>query len=638
MDAEIKKILSEKEVPMELNKLRDHVLGLIGKSRGDMSVYYKEWDNRHETYRAKKPLDRKDVDNKESGEPAKQIVPLTFAQCDTFVAFGMMNLLQRDRLFELKHTGTEDKTKVPVGEKLLDRDMKKNNQNYVLHQSLTDLAKFGLSVIKCCWVNEYDYIPVQEIVAPAKLVGGVETEPAKTKTVWKKVPTWTGNKLLNLSPYRVFPDTRVPLTRYQEGEFLGIEEEMSLIQLKKQEKFGMYAGVDHIEPFSVESMEKRKQAKGVNRLQFVKADGSDKENVCVLEVFVDLIPSKTQIKEGIALGEEDFPVRYVVSIANDDRIIRCEPYTYLSRVFPVFLAQFTPDLHELVNESLSGMICKLQEVADWFFNSRVASVVRTLNNQLVVDPSGLEMDTVKSNSRVILMKKSAARQDPRRFVHQLAVSDVTGRHMDDMSTTAGIIPQITGVSEQAMGVVSQGRRSAYEMRSVNNASSGRMKKVVSLLWEMQLTPLGVCMLTNHRQGIDQNTFVNVLGESEDPMAFQNFKGTPEQLVSSYDMFIYDGTLPSDKLYLSQSLQEIFSIIMTNPQAALQFNIDPKLVFEEMYRLRGVEPKDFAFQGNNMMNTLIQTIQQQLATQQNGGPGQDNSGASAQPSGGGDSLY
>jgi hypothetical protein len=623
----IKKELSKKEMSKFHTELRDKCLNLVSKSRADMSQYYSTWDIRHDTYKAEKAKDRKDVKAQEVKEPAKCVVPLTYAQIDTFQAFGLMNLMQREHVFELKHSGLEDKPKVEPGEVLLHQDMVYNNQTYLLGQFLLDISKFGLGVIKCCWVKEFDYVPVEEVEEPAVMVMDQEIAPAKMRTRWQKVPTWVGNKIFNVSPYKVFPDTRLPLTRYQEGEFCAIEEETTVTNLIKQQKFGMYAGVEHIEPFSSENNSKRGKS---SRFNFVHANGEDKENVVLTEVYIDIIPAKVELPGGDTLGDQEFPVRYVVSIANDDRIVKCEPYGYLSRVFPIFLGQFGPDMHELINQSLAEMVSKLQEVCDWFFNSRVASVVRTLDNQMIVDPSGIEMATVTSRSRVILMKKTAARMGPDRFVRQLAVTDVTGRHLEDMNTTAGIMPQVTGVSEQAMGMVAQGRRSAYEMRSVNNASSGRMKKVLSLLWEMTLVPLGKAMLTNHRQAVDFETFREAMGEDATEEEWLAFKGTPEQLVRSRDLFVYDGTLPSDKLYISQSLQEIFTVLISNPQAAVQFNIDPKVVLDEMYRLRGVKLEEFAFTGESMIQQLAMQIAAQLQAangqqQPQPGQGQANSG-------------
>ena len=70
--------------------------------------------------------------------------------------------------------------------------------------------------------------------------------------------------------------------------------------------------------------------------------------------------------------------------------------------------------------------------------------------------------------------------------------------------------------------------------------------------------------------------------------FPMFKGTPEILVRNDDFFVFDGTLPSDKAFLAQSLQEILGMVLANPQAIQLFGVSPKLLLEKIYELRGVK--------------------------------------------------
>lgn len=597
----------EKEEPTDFHReMLSLCKNLIKRSRTDMGQFYSDWDARHETYRARKVPDKRDARQAQMKEPSKLVVPMSYAQIDTFIAFCLMMMTQRKYLFEFDATGQEDFKLIECSEMLLDRDMRNAKQNHLLYQFLLDVAKFSLGVIKCTWAEEFTYIPTEVEDEPAVVVLGQEVQAATKKVIWKKVPTWKGNKLFNVSPYRVYPDTRLPLTRYQEGEFCGCEEDVTKSQLKKEAAFGKYAGIDHIGPIGTEDMDIRGKTREVSMMM----DNKNTNNVILTEVYVDIIPSdkKFVLEDGKPLADQKFPVRYVVTYANDNKIIRCEPYGYISKNFPLYIAQFSPDMHELVNHSLAEVIGRLQEVVDWFFNSRVASVVRTLDNQLVIDPTGIEMSTVNSRSRVILMKKSAARTGPERYIKQLGVTDVTARHMDDVGTVAGMMPTVTGVNENAMGQYSGGRRSAYESRVVTQGSAARMKKVVSLLWEGAIAPMAQAMLTNHRQGSDFEMFKTVCGDDVTEELFMEFKQTPEKLAQSNDLLVFDGTLPSEKMFMAQSLQEILTVVMTNPDAATRFNLDPKLILEEMFALRGVTKlKRFEFSQQELMMQQLQTM-------------------------------
>jgi hypothetical protein len=232
MTEKVKKQLQQKEMTPFHTALRDQVLSLVSRSRADMGEYYDEWDRRHKTYRAEKEPSAADKKNAEVKEPKKCIVPLTYAQVDTFVSFSLMTLMQRKNVFEFEATGMEDFEKDTPAETLLHRDMVKSKQVYLLNQLLVDIGKFGLGAIKCCWSEEFDYVPVQEPDQPEEVIGGVVIKEATTRTRWKKIKTWSGNKLHNVSPFRLFPDTRLPLTKYQEGEFFAIEEETTFSQLR----------------------------------------------------------------------------------------------------------------------------------------------------------------------------------------------------------------------------------------------------------------------------------------------------------------------------------------------------------------------------------------------------------------------
>ena len=100
----------------------------------------------------------------------------------------------------------------------------------------------------------------------------------------------------------------------------------------------------------------------------------------------------------------------------------------------------------------------LQSVVGWFINSRIQSVSRTIDNWLVADPSGIDLATIENRSRVILLKKAAARLGVERFVKQLTVQDNTTGHINDAQMLMQFLQTVTGVNENAMGQYNSGRR------------------------------------------------------------------------------------------------------------------------------------------------------------------------------------
>lgn len=617
-----KKVLSQPTIEADSfhAKLLTHCKGLIDISRSAMSHYYSDWDERQRVYRARRHPDREDRNADKHDEPIKQVFPISYAQIDTFIAFAFLLLRQRQYLYEFEASGKEDYGILDASEDILARDMRENKQAHLLYQFLLDVARFGLGCTKCAWSEEYVWLPVQNVPEAKDVLGEAipSTEPPTTS--WEKFLRFEGNKVINVSPYRVFPDTRLPMSRYQEGEFCGSEDEVSKVALLRGQKAGVYCGVAHVGVFQSQDSDKRKtygSRMGDNKW----SDPKEFKNYCVTELVVDLVPCDWDMGTDVdgkklgTLGDQDFPIRYVVAYANDNRVIRCEPFTQIAPGFPIFIGQFSPDQHELINQSLAEIIARLQEVIDWFVNSRVASVRRTLDNQLVIDPSGIDMATVNNRSRVILMKKGAARTGVERYLKQLAVSDVTAHHMQDAAQFTAMTQSVSGINDNMMGQINTGRRSSYEARAVTQGAASRVRKVVELLWEAVFQPQGVTMLTNHRQNISRETFDKILGEDSTDELFTQFKASTALLVQNNDLFVFDGSLPSEKMFVAQALQELLGMLLASPQAAVQFNIDPKLVLDELYSLRGVgKIERFGFsQMDQMKQQIMMALTQQSQT-------------------------
>jgi len=591
-----------------VQKLLGHCRGLVDGSRAVMSKHYAEWDRRDKVYRAERDPDRVDKDAAKHNEPVKMTVPLTTAQINTFIAFVFMVLHQRPRLFELEPTDIEDADLRELVEKGLEVDLRHNQFELQEFQFWLDIARFGIGVFKHGWEKTTAKVLVNE--TKTEDYNGTELDGEEVAT-YQEHTVFEGNKVVAVSPYRFFPDCRLPLTRFQEGEFCASEDEYSRTSLEKMESAGVVAGVKHIEAFSGDQLQKRTDGK--SRFNNINLDEpeSDKNMFCVTECQVWLTPSKFKDDDGVALGEEEFPVLYLVWYVNDMRVIKAEPMTVYHNSFGYEAGQMTPDQHHLMNQSLSELIDKLQGSVDWFINSRVASVKRTLDNQLVVDPAVVDMKSLENRSRVIKLQRGSARAGLDRYIKQLSVTDSTTRHMDDASVLTGIAQSVTGITDNALGQYYTGRRSATESRAVTQGGSSRLVTIIKLGFIGAYVPTGTKMISNQRQYLSQERFTKVFGQ-ENAERYESYHGSPAELIGNTDYFVFEGTLPSEKQFMAQSLQELLGVLLSNPQAAVQFGLDPNKLLEEIYLLRGVgNIKRFQpSQEEQITNAVMQQILQQ----------------------------
>lgn len=579
MNEELIKRLKKPEHDEKLRDLCDRCVRLINRSRSDMSKFHEQWDENLTIYKGERPVDRQDLEARAHDEPEKLIVPLNFAQCQAFVTFVYLFYTQNKNFFTLNPTGPEDYSWRNAGETILSRDLRIAAWPVKLYQFLVDVARFSFGVLKTDWSVEKRYMPTTVEASSSSMLG-------MPSSIWQDATVFEGNRILNLSPYYFYPDTRLPLTDWQRGEFAADEREYEQGELELLERQGIIAGVQYIEPFEHETLNNRKGSRLNGIKELLRQSDSDHNRLaCVTEVQIDLIPSHYK------LGTEDFPIRHIVWYANDSRILRIERMGYAHRSFTYDLAQFTPDLQNALGMSLSNILHPIQEVITWLMNSRMLSVTRNIDGRLIVDPSVIDVDSLRNRqSPYIFTKRSAPGLSLDSFVKQLNYNDSTVNHFQDISVLERYGQIATGVNDNSQGQYHRGRRSAAESYAVQSGASGRMKMHAHLIWSSAMDPFGRKLLLNHRQGLTFSTFHEIIGGDpiEAQAQFTSFN-QPDlaKLTRSEDFFIFNSVLDTEKGFIAQSLQELAGIMLSNPETAALFQIDVKKLLQEIMDLRGV---------------------------------------------------
>lgn len=613
MTPEIIDILSEKTQPRQLTDFCTRLKELVALSRTEMSKYYDQWDYFDQVYRGERKVDERDIKARARGEPEKMIIPLTYAQVETFTSFGYSTYNQRDTFYNLIASGQEDEAPAKMATALLEQNLTYNKfQATKCNQFLTDIARFGLGVTKESWVIEttpsLTQVPDQEAAAEVRPDMAQPVAP-KMKTQVEYLPKYTGNKIVNVSPYRFFPDVRLPITRWSEGEFAADEIEESKTEMKKREKEGLVAGLEHVASLSSAAFDGR-------RLTFLKKNTSALNAVSndayylLTEVQIRLNPSETEIAPGVFLNPDaDCNMLYIVWILNDDRIVKIEEAGYNHEEFGYNVAQFFDDQNRFINLSLCEILSALQDTATWFLNSHITSVRKTMFNQLVVDPAGIEVEDIVKRSPVIRMKAGKGGSGIDMWIKQLQTHDATQGHTVDVGILSGYAKEASGISENMLGQFSPGRRSAREAGNVANYAASRLMKIFACVWESALSTMGKKMLSNLRQGLDTPTLVRMYGQintqREMPAANALFANVPPMqqpgippmyqmkavtkadIVGSYDFNVFNGTLPSQRQATASVLMEYLQTAMKDPRVTMITQLDPQLMLFEAFELLGI---------------------------------------------------
>ena len=316
---------------------------------------------------------------------------------------------------------------------------------------------------------------------------------------------------------------------------------------------------------------------------------------------VQSFPVNTRLN-GEPLGEEDYPVKYNIWIANDNRVIKCEPMNYLHNEFTYQVGQFVYDNNVLMSAGLSDVIDQLQSVISWFINSRITNVRKVISDKLIVNTSMVNMSDLQ-NRRPVIRLTGAATGEINRYIKQLQLQDVTIQHIADVKSLHDILKMVTGINDSLLGEVRPGRRSATENRNTTTGFASRLKTIAAIIFRSALEPLGRQMLSNLRDGLDEETYVKVMN-SKAQITPEFIKVTKENLIGHYDFEVFDGTLPSDRFHIAQALDELLQALMFNPQAAMYMGLDPKKLLMESLQLRGVRnPERFALQQEPNPNVI-----------------------------------
>lgn len=571
------------------NDLLQHCKKLVEVSRSYMGRFYDQWDNNDKTIRGERVPDQADAKAAQRGEPTKLTLPFSYAQCQTFIAFMMSLFNQRADFYEIEDSGLDGPNPELDAEQCLSRDLRRSQFSRIQYQCYLDLCRCSICVIKHLWDEETETVaaaPAPGTPEQATLFGG--TLPASTEPVEQTIFKRQGNKVFAVNPYHFFPDVRLPLSRFQEGEFCASEDEFSIVRLKQMQKDGMITNVDKIQPLGIDAMANRRlnySNMGLGDNLKTAAGGEKGSGMCVLtEIQVWITPKDFKSGDTNPLGTEDSPTLFVIWYVNDAYVVKAEPMNYTHNQFTYDLGEYSADQVRVVNESLTDVTLQLQQHATWFMNSRVDNVRKVIGDKLVVDPAGIEMKDLQERKPVIRLKPNMAKSGVDTWIKQLQLQDVTTNHIADIEKIWEFIQITTGINDNALGQFSSGRRSAAEARTVNAGAASRLKTIAMVLWEILYNPLGHKLLLNYHS-LELDEFKRIVGNTADQARLDAMKAAIGQ---GMQLEFFDGTAPSEKGYIAQSMQELLLGLLENPQSAMMVTQEPfRSLIIEIADLRGI---------------------------------------------------
>jgi hypothetical protein len=485
--------------------------------------------------------------------------------------------LGRSPVFQYQGRHGESVQQIQALEALMDYQLQVGGQLVPLYLWLMDMGKYGIGVLGNFW-EERDEI-ISQISEVPKTFAGIEL-PGKTvkRRTTIKVPGYHGNRLYNIRPLDWFPDPRVPLHKFQDGEFVGVYNEIGWNNVLRRAESGLYMNLDKLEANQTTISDREQGSNavvlpddlgGANLEGFIDT-GRAIEVAKVYECYIELIPTKWK------LGKSDLPEKWVFTVTSDFKtVIGAQPLGALHNKFPMQVIELEPEAYALANRGIPDILRPVQETIDWLINTHFFNIRKALNNQFVVDPSRVIMKDVEDPlpGNIIRLKPAAYGTDPSMAIKQLSVVDLTGTHMNDIKAMIDVGQRAIGVNDQILGVLaSTGRKTATEVRGASAFGINRLKTISEYASAMGFHPLSAQMVQNSQQYYDLDRKFRIVGDLAQEAGEQFMQVSPETIAGFYDFVPVDGTLPADRFAQANLWKELLSQMRNYPQVAEQYDI------------------------------------------------------------------
>lgn len=555
-----------------------------------------DWDKAEDTILAYVPesdLDAARRNKRESeGEPKYTTIkiPYTFALLMAYHTYLTSVFFARSPVHQFagRHGETEDQ--VQALEALISYQTEVGEMLGPYYLWLYDAGKYGLGVVEEYWCEEE--------LQYAQIMQDPEDENKKVLVRVRRVG-YKGNKISNIHPRDFLPDPRVPVGRFQEGEFAFARKRLSWETIVRRKAQGYYMNTDRLKgkgtrDFASEvagsSQGSSQLDRPENNINLVLDDATEEKHPAVVVAYegcVTIIPSEW------GLGDSDFPEKWMFTITGDlATIIGCQPHGAMHCRYPYGVLEQEVEAYGTWNRGLPDIIDPLQNTMDWLLNQHFFNVRAALNNQFIIDPSKIVVRDSEDGGPgfVYRLRPEAYGQDIRSFFYQVPVADVTRSHVTDVNTMLSVGERVTGINDQILGVLSgAGRKTATEVRTSTGFGVNRLKTTAEYMSNTGFSQHTSRILMNTQQYYDGTQKFRIAGNLITDMsqgAMQHFlEVTPEMIQGQYNFVPVDGTLPVDRLALANLWKELLLQMRTVPGLVAQYDLGR--IFAHVANLAGI---------------------------------------------------
>jgi hypothetical protein len=538
-------------------------------------------------YMPEKENDRLRKEARSSGRPQYTTIsiPYSYAMLMTSHTYYTSVFLARNPILQLQGRHGEAQTAEMAMESLLDYQLSTGGLA-PLFVWLLDVGKYGHGVLGHYW-DEEDITVTESVLQPKMFLGvplpGTEEAVSQTRTV----KGFVGNRLYNVRPQDFFNDPRLPLGRFQEGEYCITYDKVGWNKIQRGKAAGRYYNVERIKKEKYASGEEDTNSGTEFQSPRDDLDVSQLEDtkpawVSLYEFYWEIVPSEWGLSSSTQLE------KWVFVIANKTTVISAQPLGLRHGKYPFDVIELEIDGYAIYNRGMLEILQPLNETIEWLFNSHFFNVRSALNNQFVVDPSRVVTKDLEDPNpgKLIRLKPAAYGSSVRDVVTQLPVSDITRANLSDVDVVGSIAQRILGVTDNVMGMVNAGgRKTATEVRSSTTFSVNRLKTTCEWFSTTGFTPLTQKLVVSTQQLYSLERKYRIVGDMAQ-WAERYINITPDDIQGFFDFTPVDGTMPVDRFAQANLWNQLLGTISRMPGIAMSYDL-PK-IFGFIAQLSGIK--------------------------------------------------
>lgn len=592
-------------------KLIGHLKSWIRESRDHINQRADDWEQVDEHMRLYLNLDRKaragdkGYVRSETGTYLREnpfqrmiCIPLTYSTILTRMVqmFGIFT--QTDPFHHLKPVGGEDKRLARIHEIVMARDAMLSQLPLQVWQMLLDAEKYGFGIWYDTWAEKHGWVTKPPRYDPSlrSLLPAPLQHLAEKQREWDMLYEW--NRYKAIDPHCLLPDPNVPIITPQEGTRCGHWEVTSWLTLAAadlESGNGPYFNLKQAKQVGMKSRRMREAGRS--------SEGSfdDSKLECM---YPDLEVQHLQVKlipRDFNLSDGDKPEIWWFSVAEEDVIIRCHRSPYDHNEFTYSIGSPDPDFNAPFSPGMGQQLIGGQNIVNWFYNSHMANIRKTVNDQVIYNDNLLnEQDILSPGPARHIRLTTRGKQLHERgmlaieqMYSQFRLTDVTQVHLTAAGEMIAQMQRMSATPDPVTGMPLPTKRTLGEIEQVSGSATARIQASAELLDLQVIAPAAARHIQNRQQWTSAEELYRIAPRLAEELEVDGeaIKVTPEDLYGRYDYVPKTPSMISDPARSNALWGSLLQVLGSAPDLmapnADGQQIDPHKVFNEFIKSAGV---------------------------------------------------